>query len=67
MAVHSGVESNNGRREWPLEAIRRHCVECCGDNAKEVRRCQCPDCKLWPYRFGIRPDTARERGLPVGP
>jgi len=67
MAVHMAVGSKERKREWPLTAIRRHCVDCCGGNAKEVRHCQCPDCELWPYRFGIRPGTAREQGLPVEP
>ncbi len=67
MAVQTVVESKERKSERPLVAVRRHCVECSGGNAREVRRCQCLNCKLWPYRFGIRPNTARKRDLPVDP
>jgi len=34
------------------QSIRRHCVQCCGGNAAEVRRCHISDCFLWPWRHG---------------
>jgi hypothetical protein len=33
-------------------AIRNHCLECCGYDPAEVRRCTAPQCWLWPYRLG---------------
>ena len=33
-------------------AIRNHCLECCGYNNAEVRRCSGPECWLYPYRMG---------------
>lgn len=49
----------------PLRAIRKNCLECCG-TAKVVKYCTCDgvnstECFLWPYRFGLRPGTARKR------
>jgi hypothetical protein len=49
----------------PLQAIRRHCLECCGGSHYELAKCCCPDCILWPFRFGMRPETAAEHGRPV--
>ncbi len=39
----------------PVKAIRAKCVDCCCHQWAEVRRCPCPECALWPYRFGRRP------------
>lgn len=30
-------------------AIRLFCIECCGGDAGEARRCQVRDCFLWPH------------------
>jgi hypothetical protein len=50
----------------PFKAIRKHCLDCCGGNAKAVMWCGCDGvqatrCHLWPYRFGVRPESARQR------
>ena len=50
----------------PLKAIRAKCLDCCGGRPSVVRHCTCngqtsTECALWPYRFGIRPGTARKR------
>ena len=45
----------------PLKAIRAKCIDCAGGSPKSVRYCPITNCKLWPYRFGIRPKTARKR------
>jgi hypothetical protein len=37
------------------KAIRAKCLDCCGDNAAEVRRCHIVDCSLWPFRMGSSP------------
>ena len=47
----------------PLKAIRAACMECAG-TAKAVAYCTCDglnstQCHLWPYRFGMRPETTR--------
>jgi len=49
----------------PLKAIRAHCRDCCNNSYKAIEFCSCPDCALWPYRFGIRPSTARRKGYLV--
>lgn len=40
----------------PLKAIRAKCLECCGNSSNEVKLCTAPECPLWPYRFGKRPE-----------
>lgn len=42
----------------PLKAIRLKCLDCCCGQAREVRDCSCPDCSLYPYRFGKNPALA---------
>ncbi len=54
-----------GVERWPLKAIRQYCLECSG-SSKQVMWCTCDGvhstrCPLWPFRFGIRPETARQR------
>ena len=64
---------NRGRqgRYWrgALAAIRRECLTCMGvpkgGNADDVANCKSRTCALWPFRFGVRPQTAGRRGLDV--
>ncbi len=44
------------------KAVRRNCLECSGDSARQVLWCLCnghtsTDCVFWPSRFGVRPET----------
>lgn len=49
-----------GHAKTPLlKAIRAKCLDCCCDNAAEVRRCTAVSCALWPYRAGKNPFTGR--------
>lgn len=34
------------------KAIRLKCLDCCGGQSAEVRRCPAQDCPLWRYRMG---------------
>lgn len=48
----------------PLKAIRSQCIDCSGGIRKMVAYCPCDGhnstrCELWPYRFGMRPETAK--------
>ena len=48
----------------PMKAIRANCLDCSG-SAKAVAYCSCDGvnstpCHLWPYRFGCRPETAKQ-------
>jgi len=36
----------------PLRAVRAKCMDCCGENAAEVRKCVTFRCALWPMRMG---------------
>lgn len=44
----------------PLQAIRLHCKECCGDD--KPKRCASVRCTLYPYRLGKNP-YLRQRQL----
>ncbi len=46
----------NSNNKGPLKAIHKKCVECSGDNQKEVKHCEITDCALHPYRFGHNPN-----------
>lgn len=49
----------------PLKAIRAKCLDCSGGSFTEVKLCVIPDCPLYPYRFGRRPEVD-EDGYYVG-
>lgn len=34
------------------QAIVQKCLDCCGGNKPEVRKCPLLDCPLWPFRTG---------------
>ena len=34
------------------KAIRMKCLDCCGDQLAEVRKCPATNCPLWRYRMG---------------
>lgn len=40
-----------------VKAIRKKCLDC-STTSQEVRLCTIDKCPLWPYRFGVTPDTA---------
>jgi len=49
-----------GHEKQPLlRVIRTNCIECCGGNEAEVRRCRLHWCPLWPYRMATNPFTSR--------
>lgn len=42
------------------KAIRLKCIDCCGGNTAEVRKCPATHCPLWRFRMGkeIKDDTS---------
>lgn len=40
------------------KAIRLKCLDCCGGNSAEVRRCPAENCPLWRYRMGTEQKAA---------
>ena len=45
----------------PVKAIREYCLECCLNNANEVRECTASGCPLYAFRMGKNPyRTKRE-------
>ena len=39
----------------PMQAIRAHCLDCCGGAPAEVRACVAVRCPSWPFRMGRNP------------
>ena len=44
----------------PLKAIRCFCVECMGEQVREVKDCTAPNCPLYAFRMGKNPYRSRE-------
>ena len=43
----------------PVEAIRRKCLDCSGQQPAEVKLCEAVTCPLWPFRAGRHPYTRK--------
>lgn len=60
-----GIRSRRRRQgEIPTmrAAIRNQCIECMGYQPGAIRTCTAPECWLYPWRFGMSPDSAARRG-----
>lgn len=44
----------------PLQAIRKKCLDCSCENAKEVRLCPVKDCPLYEFRLGKNPNYSEQ-------
>lgn len=44
-----------GHPESYPKIIRAKCLDCCGGQPSEVRKCVAVDCSLWPARMGVNP------------
>ncbi len=53
------------KRLTPMQAIRKKCLDCSNNSPKEVTLCPIPECELYPFRFGVRPETAKEQGKEI--
>lgn len=40
----------------PIQTIRAKCLDCCCDQANEVKLCTAIRCPLWPFRLGKNPN-----------
>lgn len=54
-------------RMSPMDVIRARCLDCCCNQANEVRKCTSVQCPSWPYRMGKNPwrkvsEAQREQG-----
>ena len=43
------------RQTNAVKVIREKCMDCCGNQWKEVELCTAELCPLWPWRFGKNP------------
>lgn len=55
--VMSKIKMVIPKQNSPITAIRRYCTECSGGGRKEIAECYIYHCPLFPYRFGVMPDT----------
>lgn len=55
--VMSKIKMVIPKQNSPITAIRRYCTECSGGGRKEIAECHIYHCPLFPYRFGVMPDT----------
>ena len=55
----------SGKRVSPLRAIRARCLDCCGFQEGEVRRCPSKDCPLWKFRFGKNTTGQKKQPAPA--
>ena len=37
----------------PMQAIKKHCLQCGDGTYKMVEECHIEDCNLYPFRFGM--------------
>lgn len=46
------------------DAIRARCLDCCGNDRSEVRKCVSVECALWPFRItGSLPPAIKRAAL----
>jgi hypothetical protein len=72
--IPNGEFEHAGLSATPIMAvIRAKCVDCCGGQTEEVRKCVAITCPNWPYRMGVNPfrvinltDEERARRSAVG-
>ena len=43
----------------PIKSIRDKCLDCSSGSTKTIKYCTVYTCPLWKYRFGMRPETAK--------
>jgi hypothetical protein len=48
----------------PTKAIRKKCLDCCGQQQLEVKACSALDCPIWEFRLGLHPYTKKNRKNP---
>jgi hypothetical protein len=54
--ARAGIEG-----EAILQVIRAKCMDCCVEQADEVRKCTAITCPNWPYRMGSNPFRAKRQ------
>jgi hypothetical protein len=53
------------KRRTALKAIRAKCIDCSGNQPKEVKQCPVTTCALWPYRMGRGYEEPLRMGVSV--
>jgi hypothetical protein len=67
--VQEGQEMIATTEIFSLKIARKQCVDCCAGSQKYIIWCSCDGCHstwcyLWPFRFGQRPETFRQKHGP---
>ena len=56
LSLDENLLEDAGHIQTPIaKIIRKKCLDCCGFQAGEVRKCVAISCPLWPYRMGKNP------------
>lgn len=58
LSAEAGVHMEE-KHLTPIKAVRAKCLDCCCDNANEVKYCPSEQCALWQYRMGHNPYKAK--------
>lgn len=68
MAIKHTIRNAEGEKVQvtltPSKAIRKHCIECMGFQARHVSGCTSKHCPLYPYRLGGNPSRQGIEGNP---
>jgi len=59
----SGTKTVKAANLTPMRALRAKCLDCSGGSPMEVKYCVIPECPLWAYRFGKRPEGVESKYL----
>jgi hypothetical protein len=44
-----------------LRVIKIYCLECCGNDIKEINNCIVNKCSLYPFRLGKDPNPGKNK------
>jgi len=47
----------------PVKAMRAKCLDCMCGVSNEVKLCTIPECPIYPYRFGRRPEGSYKKRI----
>ena len=56
------TSSSSATKDELLIAIRKHCLDCCGNSHNQVRACKSYSCALYTYRMKDAPPAPARKG-----
>lgn len=62
LSIDINLLKEAGHGDNPIvKIIRKKCLDCCGQQKGEVRKCVVTDCPLWAFRMGVNPFLSEKR------